>query len=364
MKATIDDLVASVTSGSRIGLGIPEPTAFLEALARRRDLEDVTLVMGTPGAGAIAAAANPGLRQLTVFVGPEAGDLAKAGRIEYLPLTFHGLTGFLARWAPDLAVTITAAPEADGTLRPGSTMAHNDSLVAAVKPGGQTWALVDENQPQVLGDAFSVDDFTALVKIPPLPPGTGRQAEQSPLANQVAGYLDELVPDGATIEAGVGSLADDALSRLSHKKGLGIHTEVLGPGLCTLVESGAADGAAKPDHTGEAVFTISVQGIAARIASDPAYRILGARTCVDPAVIARNPVMRCFNSALEVDFGGQANAEVIAGRQYGGVGGQVDFLRACSMADDALSVIVLESTAGGGKISRIVPALPTRHSRH
>ena len=72
-------------------------------------------------------------------------------------------------------------------------------------------------------------------------------------------------------------------------------------------------------------------------------------------------MMRCFNSAIEVDFGGQANAEVVAGRQYGGVGGQVDFLRACSMADDALSVMVLESTAASGSISRIVPALPTCH---
>ena len=361
MTATIDDLVATVKSGQRIGLGIPEPTVFLETLAERRDLEDVTVIMGSPGPGAIAAAANPGLRLLTVFVSPLVHDLESEGRIESLPLTFHGLTSFLARWAPDLAVMITAAPEADGTLRPGSTMAHNDSLVASLKPGGQAWALVDEKQPQVLGDAFTANDFTALVTVPPLPPGSGRQAEHSPLAEQVAGLLDELVPDGATLEAGVGSLADDALSRLTHKRGLGIHTEVLGPGLLNLVESGAADGAAKPDYSGEAVFTISVQGIASRIANDPAYRILGARSCVDPAVIARNPMMRCFNSAIEVDFGGQANAEVIAGRQYGGVGGQVDFLRACSMVDDALSVMVLESTAASGSISRIVPALPTRH---
>jgi 4-hydroxybutyrate CoA-transferase len=240
-------------------------------------------------------------------------------------------------------------------------MAHNDSLVASLKPGGQAWALVDEKQPQVLGDAFTVNDFTGLVTIPPLPPGSGRQAEHSPLADKVAGFLDELVPDGATLEAGVGSISDDALSRLTHKKGLGIHTEVLGPGLCTLFEAGAANGAGKPNHTGKVDFTISVQGIAGRIADNPDYYLSGARYCVDPAVIAQNPLLRCFNSAIEIDFGGQANAEVIAGRQYGGVGGQVDFLRACSMADDALSVMVLESTAAGGTISRIVPALPTSH---
>ncbi|HJM48884.1 MAG TPA: acetyl-CoA hydrolase/transferase C-terminal domain-containing protein [Alphaproteobacteria bacterium] len=361
MSATIDDLVATVKSGQRIGLGIPEPTVFLEALARRRDLEDVTLIMGSPGPGTIAVAANPGIRLLTLFASPPARELVSSGRIEYLPLTFHGLTGFLPRWAPDLAVLMTAAPEADGRLRPGSTMAHNDSLVASLKPGGRAYALVDDNQPQVLGEAFTVDDFTALIPVPPLPPGSGRQAEHSPLAGQVAGFLDELVSDGATLEAGVGSLADDALSRLVHKKGLGIHTEVLGPGLCTLVEAGAADGAAKPNHTGKVDFTISVQGIAGRIADNPAYYLSGAQTCVNPLVIAANPLLRCFNSALEIDFGGQANAEVVAGQQYGGVGGQVDFLRACRLVDDALSVMVLESTAAGGTISRIVPDLPAGH---
>ena len=90
-------------------------------------------------------------------------------------------------------------------------------------------------------------------------------------------------------------------------------------------------------------------------------RILNARECLDPRVIAQNRDLRCVNSAVEVDLAGQVNAEMVQGTQFSGVGGQLDFFRACRLGEDSLSILAIESTAAEGRVSRIVPWIPERH---
>jgi itaconate CoA-transferase len=157
---------------------------------------------------------------------------------------------------------------------------------------------------------------------------------------------------------------------LTSKRDLGIHTEVLGPGLAELWRLGVATNARKTHHRGRTVFTIALPEAARFAQTRPDACIEPAARALDPREIARNRTMRCVNATLQVDLFGQGNAEMIDGVQYSGVGGQVDFHRACNLADDALSILTLESTAAGGTVSRIVTQLgpnsvtSTRYDAH
>jgi 4-hydroxybutyrate CoA-transferase len=119
----------------------------------------------------------------------------------------------------------------------------------------------------------------------------------------------------------------------------------------------AVTNARKAHFAGESIYTIAFPEALGAVIDNPTARLERAAIVLDPREIARNSQMRCVNAVLEVDLFGQGNAEMIGGVQYSGVGGQLDFLRACTMADDALSILVLESTAASGTISRIVPHL-------
>jgi 4-hydroxybutyrate CoA-transferase len=142
------------------------------------------------------------------------------------------------------------------------------------------------------------------------------------------------------------------------KNDLGIHTEVLNEGLIELMEAGVATNARKSFRPGQAVCTICAMSdkIHAFVDRNPRVLVMSSREALDPRVIAQNPRVRCINSAFQVDLLGQVNAETIGGFQVAGVGGQLDFFRGAALADDALSIIVLDSTTSDESRTRIVPA--------
>ncbi|MDH3681548.1 MAG: hypothetical protein OEV40_16550 [Acidimicrobiia bacterium] len=344
-----------VADGDVVVAGLPEPTAFLTALGARRELAGVDVFIPAPRVGGVAVAQNPGCRVLTGF---RTQMLRRAGvPAEVLPVRLHDWGAFFERLAPRVSVIQVAAPDLDGTVRPGSALAANDALVHRERrPGDVVLALVNPIVPQIRGEAFRVEDFDGLIDLP-------LEAEAMPIFDErkkpdhleaFVGALDELIPDGSTLQAGIGGIAERALYQLGHKRDLGVHTEVLGAGLGHLIETGVATGACKTVFPGEAVFTIALPETFDLVDANPRVRIEPARMVLDPAVVARNHRMRCVNSALEIDLWGQANSEMIDGEQYSGVGGQLDFLRGCSLSNDALAIHVLPSTAAGGTRSRIV----------
>jgi acyl-CoA hydrolase len=177
-------------------------------------------------------------------------------------------------------------------------------------------------------------------------------------AEAIAAHLDPLVPDGATIQVGIGSVPDAAVERLQGRS-YGIHTEVLGRGLTRLVEAGRADGSRKSEDAGLVVCTIaSVDPEVRKLVEDPARaEVRASSEVLDPRVIARHHKLRCINSALAVDLRSQVNAESLGWSQVAGVGGQLDFFRGAGLAHDGLRIIVLGSTTSGGE-TRIVAAHP------
>jgi len=180
----------------------------------------------------------------------------------------------------------------------------------------------------------------------------------SPHAPAIARHLRELVPDDATLQVGIGSVPDAAVALLD-RCGLGIHTEVLGPGLVSLVTRGLADNSNKSVDRGLAVSTIASidPAVFAFVDGNSAAPVRAADEVLDPRRIALHRGLRCINSAISVDLRGQVDAETIRGEQVAGVGGQLDFFRGAGLVDDALRIIAIESTAGGGKHSRIVRSL-------
>lgn len=344
-----------VRPGDRVMGGLPEPAPFLQALAARDDLSGVEVYLGAPRAGGVAVAANPGV---TLFAGflTEAMRTSKA-RAEVLPVHFSGWAPFIRRWQPRVRVVLVAEPTDDGIVHPGATVANDDELVGGtVRPADSVViGVVDPHQPRLKGHTYPVEAFDVLVALPAdTPPPFYDSRKVSPHLDTFVGLIDDLIPDGATLQSGVGGLPEAIMARLGHKQDLGVHTEVMGAGMAELLQSGAVTGARKTLWPGESVYTIAMPEAVPVLVDNPATRLLSAALVLDPREVAKNHQMRCVNASLQVDLFGQGNAEMIGGTQYSGVGGQLDFLRACTFADDALSILVLESTAANGTVSRIV----------
>ncbi|MFT7646035.1 MAG: acyl-CoA hydrolase [Candidatus Poriferisodalaceae bacterium] len=356
---TAEAVAARVADGDTVMCSLPEPTAFLLALAQRTDLNKIAVFVPAPRRGGAAAAANPSIEIRAGFI---TQVLRKAGvSAEVVPLRLQDWAGYARRNQARITVVQTATPLADGTVMPGSVMAGNDELVRRQRgPNDLVFALANPVVPHVPGDHFHVDDFDGIIEIPSrgATPVFDERTPPTDLAPYI-GALDDLIPDGATVQAGVGGLSEVCLAALTHKRDLGIHTEVLGPGLVDLMKSGSANGRLKTQHQGQATFTIAQPETFEYIDGNPDCQIIPAQFQLDHMTIAQNRDMRCVNSSLELDLWGQANSEMINGMQHSGVGGQLDFLRGCQLSDTALSILMMPSTAAGGKISRIVPRVAT-----
>jgi 4-hydroxybutyrate CoA-transferase len=356
---TPEKAASLVRDGDLVMSGLPEATAFLDALGKAKHLTRFDIFVPAPRRGGVAVTKNSAARLLTPFRTQILRDAGVASEI--LPVRLNDWGNFIRRMKPRVAVFQIAPPEADGTVRPGSVMAANDAFVRRADrgPDDLVFGLVNPVVPRVPGDAFHVDDFDALIALPDARDAMPLydQRKQPAHLDAFVGALDELIPDGATIQAGVGGIAEAALARMTHKRDLGVHTEVLGGGLAHLIETGVANGRRKSIYPEEAIFTIALPETFDFIDDNPIMRIESADLVLDPSVIAKNHQMRCINSSIEVDLWGQANSEMIDGVQHSGVGGQLDFLRGCSLSNDALSILVLPSTAAGGTRSRIVPQI-------
>ncbi len=214
--------------------------------------------------------------------------------------------------------------------------------------------------PRSLGDAFiHVSKLTHVVEIDRLPvelPGAGQVGE---VAMAIGRNIAELIPDGATLQMGIGEIPDGVLLYLKHKKNLGIHTEMFSDGLIELFEAGVITGEAKTLHRGKIVasFILGSRKTFDFIDNNPFVEFHPSDYVNDPFIIARHDNMVAINSALSVDITGQVNSDSIGRQVYSGFGGQVDFIRGASRSRGGKPIIALPATAKDGKISRIVDVL-------
>jgi acyl-CoA hydrolase len=175
----------------------------------------------------------------------------------------------------------------------------------------------------------------------------------------VGEHVAALVDDGATLQMGIGAIPDAALRRLHDKQDLGIHTEMFSDGVVDLFSSGAITNRLKHVHKGRMVtsFVNGSQRVYDFVHDNPFVEFHPCDRTNDTAIIKVNDKVTAINSALEIDLSGQVVADSIGFRIYSGIGRQMDFIRGAALSEGGKPIIALPSTAAGGTVSRIVPAL-------
>ena len=196
-----------------------------------------------------------------------------------------------------------------------------------------------------------VEHDTPLVEIPFIP----RRPEDDAIGSIIAG----LIGDGACLQMGIGAVPEAVCAALHGHRDLGIHAELMTPGLARLMRNGVVNNSRKAIHPGKSIFTFAMGNKAFYdfLDRNPDMEAHPVDYVNDPAVITRNPNMVSVNATLEVDLQGACNSEVAHGRQYSASGGQLDFVRGATAAPGGRSIIACHSTASQGTLSRIVPRL-------
>jgi len=339
---------------------VGEPTVLVEALRQAPDasrgVDYVSCLV--PGVNRTDLAALHAEASLTsFFVQAELQDSFKAGKMRFLPLHYSGICGYFQDLAPpDLALIQLAPPDADGMCSLGLSV---DFVPLLFDKARCIVAEINADMPAPPGSPkvpyarldHVVETAHPLVTLDagPIPPAVDR------IGDLIAGLID----DGDTFQIGIGTVPAAILARLADKRDLGMQGGMITDGVMALAEAGAVTGARKTYEPGRMVCGMALGSAAlydwAGGRDDILYR--PATVTHDVRVIAQIDNFVSINSVLDVDLTGQANAEMIAGRQISGTGGLVDFVRGARMARNGRSIVALTSTAGGGKLSRIVPRL-------
>ncbi len=297
-------------------------------------------------------------RHSSFFIANNTREAVNSGKADYTPIFLFEVPKLFTRGSVhlDVALIQTAPPDEHGFFNLGISV---DIVKAAIESAGLVIAQVNANMPCLYGDGFvHIDDLDYI--IPFDEPVLEYQIPLIPkMARKIGSYVAKLIQDGDTIQVGYGSVPNAILPFLIEKKHLGIHTELLSTGLVDLIQKGVVDNKLKSIDRGKSVATycMGTQEAYQYIHDNPAIEFRTIDYTNNPAVIAQIDNMTAINSALEIDLTGQATAESIGRIFYSGIGGQADFMRGAVLAKNGKTILTLESTAKGSKISRIVPFL-------
>ena len=362
---TAKEAVKAIKSGDRIFLtgNCSVPQTLLNALvARAPGLEDVEICHAlTIGSGNYVAPEMEGhLRANSLFIGPNVRKAVQEGRADFTPVLLSEFTLLFKRGILplDVAFVHLSPPDEHGFcsygIETGLTKTPTESAKIIV-------AELNENMPRCLGDSFihvSRLDYIVPVDYPllELPMSEGGISE---VHAKIGEHIAELIPDGATMQMGIGAIPDAVLNFLRHKRDLGIHTELFSDSVIDMVEAGVITNARKTLNPGKITsgFMIGTKRVYDWAHDNPLIELRRSEYINDPFVIAQNYRQVAINSAIEVDLTGQVCADSIGPKLYSGVGGQIDFIYGASRSEGGVPIIALPSAAKGGTISRIAPLL-------
>ena len=355
--------VKAIRSRDRVWIqpscGTPKP--LIDALmVRAPELFDVELVhMKTLGEAEYTRPEYVGhFRHRGLFLGDNVREAVAAGRADYTPIFLSEIEGLFESGALPLDVVLmqVSPPDAHGFVSLSTTV---DCTMTAIRCAKVVIAEVNERAPRTHGDtAVHVSQISTFVETsrPLLQLHTDPFTE---LHMSVARNVASLIPDGATLQPGIGGISEAVLHCLADKRDLGIHSEMCPDGVVDLMEAGIINGSRKTLHRGKAVaaFVLGTQKLFDYIHENPSFDFRPISYVNDPFVVAQNDRMVAINSALQVDLTGQVCADSLGTRPFSGFGGQVDFIRGAARSKGGVPIIALLSTACGGRVSRIVPVL-------
>lgn len=361
---TADEAVSDIQSGSHIHIASASqvPTILIEALARRVESEGLKNLhfhhSYSEGYALFADKAYTGaFIDQPFFVGPNVRPSIAEGFADYLPVHLSE-TQLLYRSGilPCDAALIMVSPTRDGkAVSLGGDVVCS---LAAIEVAKRVIAVVNPHVPYTFGDAvipigkinaFVYDD-TPLVetKIP----------ESTEIEVAIGKECAALIPDGACIQMGIGSIPNAIAAQLQGHKHLGMHTEMFSNGLMELMKSGVLDGTSKQIDYGKAVssFVLGDKELFDFVNENWSVLMKDINYTNNPAIICRNEKVVAINAAVEIDLSGQVCADSVGSRVISGTGGQLDFIRGASMSRKGKSIVALTSRARNGH-SKLVPLL-------
>ncbi len=357
------DAVRVVKDGDSIIVptGVGEPPALLTALSeKRRDWRDVKVaqILAMRKYGYIDRATAEHVRHVALFFGGATRAGGQEGWIDFIPNYFSEIPALIERGqiGSDVVMAMASPMDAHGYF---SISLGADYTMAAIARARAVVLEVNPNVPYAYGNCLvHVSQVAALVESvePVLEVGL---PTIGPVQQAIGGYVAEMIADGSTLQIGYGGIPDAVVMQLTQKHDLGVHTEMLGDGILTLVECGAITNRRKNYLPGKTIATFA-------LGSAKLYRFMDRNPSVemhpveftnDPALASRNDNLVAINATLQIDLLGQCGSESLGAAPYSGTGGQSDFVRAANRSRGGKAFIVLPSTARNDSISRIVPAL-------
>ena len=359
---TADEAVKVVKSNDRVYVqaAAATPTVLTKALAKRAtELRNVEVChLHTEGD---APYANPELSESfhvnSFFIGANVRHTLTAGNGSYTPVFLSELPNlFRKNVLPiDVAFIHVSPPDSHGYCSLGVSV---EATVAAIENAKIVIAQVNPQMPRTFGDGIlHVSEINYLVEVN-LPIHEHPVAAFSKEEEKIGEYIASLIEDKSTLQMGIGSIPNAALSKLKNHKDLGLHTEMFSDGVIDLIESDVINCNYKGTLRGRALatFLIGSKRLYDFVNDNPFIEMKESSMVNDTARIRKNPKMVAINSAIEVDLTGQVCADSIGAKMYSGVGGQMDFIRGASLSPGGKAIIALPSITKKGE-SRIVPFL-------
>lgn len=365
---TAQEAVRAIKSGNRVFLtgNVSVPQKLLAALVEYApEIKDVEVCQAlTVGSADYVDPVMEGhLRVNSFFISANIRKAVQEGRADFTPVLLSEFPLLFKKGVLplDVAIIHVSTPDEHGFCSLGVEVGLTKSAAESAKI---IIAEVNEQMPRTLGDSFiHVSRLTHIVPVNyPIPEHVMAAEGGSDVVEKIAGHVASLIPDGATMQLGIGSIPDAVLKFLRDKKDLGIHTELFSDGVIDLVNAGVLTNARKTLHPGKIVagFILGTKKLYEWTNDNPMIEMHPTEYVNDPFVIAQNERMVAVNSAIEVDLTGQVCADSIGPKLYSGVGGQLDFIYGASRSKGGVPIIALPSTAvlrDGTAVSKITPML-------
>ncbi len=365
---TADEAVKAVKSGDRLFLtgNASVPLQLLAALvARAPELENVEIChpLAICPSDYVAPEMAGHLRINSMFVSANVRKAVNEGRADFTPvmLSEFPLLFKNGHLPLDVAFIHVSPPDQHGYCSMG---AESGLTISAAEVAKIVIAQVNEQMPRTLGDTLMhVDRMHHIVPLncPLTEMAMGDDVDKD-VVERIAAHIAGLIPDGATMQLGIGAIPNAVLKYLLNKKDLGIHSELISDGVIDLVEAGVLTNARKSIHPGKIVagFLLGTKRLYDWVDNNPLVELHRTEYVNDPFVVAQNDRMVAINSALEVDLTGQVCADSIGPKMYSAVGGQLDFIYGASRSKGGVPIIAMPSSSvlrDGTVISKIVPML-------
>jgi acetyl-CoA hydrolase len=365
---TAQEAVKAIKSGNRIFLtgNVSVPQKVLGALVDHApNLTDVEICQAlTIGpADYVRPELDGHLRVNTMFISANVRKAVQNGQADFTPVLLSEFPLLFKRGVLplDAALIHVSPPDEHGFCSLGVEVGLTKSPAETAKI---IIAEVNQQMPRTLGDSFiHVSRLNSIVPVNyPITEMAMADEGDPAIVERIAGFIAELIPDGATMQMGIGAIPDAVLKYLRNKKDLGVHSELFSDGVIDLVNEGVLTGARKSLHPGKIIagFILGTKKLYDWVDDNPMIELHRTEYINDPFVIAQNERMVAINSAIEVDLTGQVCADSIGPKLYSGVGGQLDFIYGASRSKGGVPIIALPSTTvlkDGTLVTRIAPML-------